>query len=247
MRSRLVAALALACAPLAYAQAPERTESGGTLVVPEEHRALGEVYFVERGRDVQVTFTSDAPIERVVGTSGEVVGYAVVGADPNDADRPLVAGAFRLPVASFETGIPMRNEHLRSDRWMDAAAHPDVHFVLDAFKNATITKRDDAKGFTTWEGDLVGAMTIKGATREVRIPATISLLDLGENRAARGGGKKLALRCRYTLNLSDYEIAENEPSIAAGRMSDEITLDQFLLLSPNDPDAPRPGRRPTGN
>jgi polyisoprenoid-binding protein YceI len=229
------ALIALSAAP-ALAQTPARTPTGATLVVPDDHAALGTVYFVSAGPDVQVTFTSDAPVERVVGASSAVVGYAVVAENPGSAESPLLAGAFRLPVASFETGIPLRNEHLRSARWMDAAAHPDVHFRLDAFENATIVKQDAEQGFTTWQGDLVGEMTIKGASRTVAVPARVSLIDLGDNRQVRGGGLKLAIRCQYTVNLSDYGVATNEQIIGT-RMSDEIRLDQFLLLSPDDPEA----------
>jgi len=235
-RNALACLAAGALAAGAGAQTPERTPTGATLVVPDDHAALGAVYFVEVGPDVQVTFISDAPVERVVGASSAVVGYAVLAENPGSADSPLLAGAFRLPVASFETGIPLRNDHLRSARWMDAEAHPDVHFTLSAFQNAAIVKQDDEEGFTTWRGDLVGEMTIKGATRAVVIPARISLIDLGDNRQVRGGGKKLALRCQYTVNLSDYGVATNEQIIGT-RMSDEIQLDQFLLLSQNNPEA----------
>ena len=235
-RGAICCALATLAAAPALAQTPERTPAGVTLVVPDDHAALGAVYFVEAGPDVQVTFTSDAPVERVVGTSSAVVGYAVVAENPGSADSPLLAGAFRLPVASFETGIPLRNDHLRSARWMDAKAHPDVHFRLDAFENTSIVKQDAEQGFTTWQGDLVGEMTIKGATRTVAVPARISLIDLGDNRQVRGGGKKLAIRCQYAVSLSDYGVATNEQIIGT-RMSDEIRLDQFLLLSPNNPDA----------
>lgn len=220
----------------AIAGAPERSTTGTTLVVPEAHAALGVVYFVETGGpDVQVTFISDAPVERVVGTSSAVVGYAVVAEDPASAAGPLLAGAFRLPVASFETGIPLRNEHLRSSRWMDAGAHPDVHFVLSAFEGATLAKQDDEKGFSTWDGNLVGALTIKGKTNEVSIPARVSLIDLGDNEMVRGGGKKLAIRCQYTVNLSDFEVAAGEMIIGT-RMNDAIRIDQFLLMNPNNPD-----------
>lgn len=235
--TRLVCAgLAGAFTAFSFAGAPERTPSGATLVVSGEHAALGTVYFVEAGPDVQVTFTSDAPVERIVGTSSAVVGYAVVASDPASAGAPIVAGAFRLPIASFETGIPLRNEHLRSDRWMDAATHPDVHFVLNAFENAVLVKSDEAKGFATWEGEFDGEMTIKGVAHPFRVPARVSLLDLGDNRQVRGGGKKLAIRCRYSLQLSDFGVGVNE-QIMGTRLNDEITLDQFLLLSPRDPDA----------
>ena len=104
-RRLVCAGVACALAPLTFAAAPDRTPSGATLVVPAEHASLGTVYFVEAGPDVQVTFTSDAPVERIVGTSSAVVGYAVVADDPATAGAPIVAGAFADWTGDYRMGF----------------------------------------------------------------------------------------------------------------------------------------------
>jgi polyisoprenoid-binding protein YceI len=241
--SRAAAALTAAAvlvstsASTAGAEAPARSATGATLVVPDAQQSLGTVYYVDGGPDVQVTFTSDAPIERIVGTSSAVVGYVVVSDSEDSSASPLLAGAFRLPVASFDTGLPMRNGHLVSDRWMDAATNPDVTFELTGFTDATVAKEGETGGqtFKTWEGTITGNMTVKGVTKPFSTKANLSFVDLGDNRGLRGGGKKLAIRCQYPITLSEYGIDGGE-QVMGMRMSDEIMLDQFLMLSPGNPE-----------
>lgn len=229
----VVAAAAMAASGLGAAP---RTEKGMTLQVPAEHASMGKVYYVLPGKDGQITFTSDAPLEHIKGTSSRVIGYAVAPTDAAQAGA-LLAGEFVLPVGSLNTGIPMRDEHLRSDRWMGAESHPDIVFTLKEVRDAKVAKQD--AGFTTWQVTLVGDMTIRGVSKSMSVPARITSMPESEKTKARAPGDLLALRCEYAVKLSDFGIATNEPAVQSGKVSDEITLDTFLLLSTVSPEAGR--------
>lgn len=74
---------------------------------PEPSTPLPEgaaLYHTLAGRDAQVVFTTDVPLEKIVGKSNEVVGYAIVG--PKDAPRKAVGAEWLLPIKSLATGIP---------------------------------------------------------------------------------------------------------------------------------------------
>ncbi|MGD9693045.1 MAG: YceI family protein [Phycisphaerales bacterium] len=225
-----LAAGAALLSPLA-AHAAERTESGKTLVIPSEHASQGQPYYVHNGLDAQVTFISDAPLEHIKGTSNKVVGYAVRSTGDGLA---LGAGEFALPVASLDTGIPLRNEHLQGERWMNAPTHPDVLFVLKSTKDANEVKKSDT--FTTYAVTLVGTMTVKGTSREMEIPARITLMPANDQTKVRAPGDLMAIRATYDIKMSDFGIGVDDPGIKIGKLSDTLTMDTFLLLSTVSPD-----------
>lgn len=196
---------------------------------------MGKVYYVLPGKDGQIVFTSDAPFEHIKGTSSRVIGYAVAPSDgPAGA---LKAGEFVLPVASLDTGIPMRDEHLQSERWMNATSHPDIVFVLKSVESPKVAKEE--QGFTTWDVTLVGDLSMHGVTKSMSIPARITSMPESEKTKARAPGDLMAIRCEYAVKLSDFGVAVDDPAMQSGKVSDEIVIDQFLLLSTVSPEAGR--------
>ncbi len=230
MKLATLAATALLTAGLALAaDAPPRSASGQSLTVPAEHAAMGTVYHVQPGKDAQVTFTSDAPLEHIKGVSNQVVGYLIAGTD-NPAE--LRAGAFRLPVASFDTGIPLRDEHMQGERWLNAESHPDIVFVLDETRSVRIAREGD--GFTTYDVTLVGDMTVKGATKRMEIPARLTFMAESDRTRTRAKGDLLALRCDYMIELDDFGVQSG-----GGKVANDIELDQALFLATIRPEDQR--------
>lgn len=231
--------------------AAPRTPSGLALVVPEEHAALGRVYEVMPGQDAQATFTSEALLGRIVGTSAAAVGYLITPlVFPSDAAvseiPPIYTGEFRVPVASIDTGIPARNEHMRSSRWLDAVEAPDLVFRLDHAEHAAPLLASGQAGVPDgariWSIDLVGEITVHGVTRPLRVTAArLTALPESPITHRRGPGDLLILRAEFELNLRDFNI--NDPAISAGLVSETIAVDVFLPLSTASPDAVPEGSR----
>ncbi len=231
----VVAASTLALAPAGFAQ-PARP---APVEVPAEHAAMGKVYRVHASaKDAQMTFTSDAPLEHIKGVSNRVSGYAVAPTSEG-VEAGLLAGKFVLPVESIDTGIPMRNEHLKGERWLNAEAHPEITFEITGVEGAKLAKEDS--WFKTYDATLKGKMTVHGVTREMKIPARLTFMPESDKTRARAQGDLLAIRAQYPILLSDFEVAVGDRAIESGTVSNDMTIDTFLLLTTFDP-AQRGGR-----
>jgi len=218
--SFLVGASALAGPPFA-----ETAPDGQTLVVPAEHARAGTVYHALPGRDRQIYFESDAPLEDIKGQSNQVIGYAVAGTGANPAD--LRGGEWSVPVRSIRTGIALRDEHLAGGDWLDAASHPNIVFQLTEVRNPTLQGSGD--GFRTYEGTLVGEMTIHGETNPITIPgAVLTFLDASDRTASVAAGDLLRIRANYTVTLSDYGVSH---PVIGDKVANTIDITTTLFLS----------------
>ena len=209
------------------AEVAERTDSWTTLQVPAAHAKLGRVYYVKYPpHSAQVTFTSDAPLERIVGTSNGVVGYIVAEVQDDKPTGRIVAGAFRLPVRSFDTGIPMRNDHLRGNFFLNADEFPEIQIAIKSSEQVALTKEEGESA--TYDVTLIGDLTIRDVTKEGRVPARVTFLKGSEETKAAGAGDVLAMRCTYSVKRADYNVA---PTFMPPDLADEMQIDQFIVLT----------------
>lgn len=184
-----LAAFVLLVAPTASAQARsfEVTESGGS----------------------RVQFTSDAPLERMTGTSSAVSGSFEV--DP--AALTGAHGSVAVRVASIRTGIDLRDEHLRSETWLDATRFPNATFELERVTGATALTQGTEARVT-----LHGRFTVHGRTRAVSATARVTW-----------SGNSIRVRARFRIRLTEHGVSI--PSIVELKVSDEITVDVNLVAT----------------
>lgn len=217
---RLVVLLAVAT-PACAEDAPRVPEPS----VPAELAGAGVVYHTISGREAQATFTSDAPIEDIVGKSNAVVGYAVAAAGSTPA--ALLGGEWLLPVESLATGIPLRDEHMAGSEWLDAGRFPVIRFRLTTVEDLKLLKEGD--GFSTWSATLVGELTMHGETHPLRVAdSRLSFVKASERTASIASGDLLLIKCAYTVKLSEFGIHHKD---VPSKVSDEISLSQLLRLS----------------
>lgn len=216
--------------PTPPAPAVVRAPSGRSLVVADAHRALGTVYHCAPGTAKQVTFSSVALNAKFDGHSSGVIGYAVAGPEENPA--ALRAGVWAMPVKSLDSGNKLRDRHTAGPDWLDAAKHPDLTFVLTEVRDAKLHKESAAgKSFTA---TLVGDMTIHGVTRQISIPEAVLAFATGSEKSPVKGNL-LAIRCKYTVKLSEYGIS-NDYTTKLKSVADEIGIDQSLVMSTVPPE-----------
>lgn len=151
----------------------------------------------------RVSFTSDAPLETVEGLSTQTTGSFTV-----DLGNPgaRLEGRVQIPVASLGTGVAMRDEHLRSANWLDAAHHPNITFEL-----VRTSIRALAPGRTA-RGNVVGRLTLHGQTREITVPVEARFIPLDPREHAgmdQMGINANMLRIKGTMriNLSDFGVS----------------------------------------
>ncbi|MFG0291789.1 MAG: YceI family protein [Phycisphaerales bacterium JB050] len=215
-------------------------DGGLGLEVSEALSQRGTVYHLLPGRATQATFTSETPIETFQGETDSIIGFAVIAPDEDliatlsaeaPSERGCMLGAeFALPVESIRTGIDMRDRHLLSTQWLDAANHPHIRFRLAYLAHPIDATPENApEGARTFKGELVGDMTIRGVTRPLRVPNTsIALLPESESTRRVAPGDLMALRCRYSLTLADFGI---ENPIIGRQVARTIQVDQVLYFS----------------
>lgn len=116
-----------------------------------------------------------------------------------------------IQVASIDTEVQQRDDHLRSPDFFDAAKYPTITFK---------TKRAEQSGEQTV---LIADFTIRGVTKEIRLPVTVTRPVKDQTGAIRIG-----LAAKAKLNRRDYGIAFSqalESGVAMVGEEVEIAID----------------------
>jgi polyisoprenoid-binding protein YceI len=137
--------------------------------------------------------------------------------DEQDLARSRVRIAIRA--ASIDTGVGQRDAHLRSADFLDAEQHREL-----TFESRSI--RPSGKG----RFELVGALTIRGTTREV----TLQVEEQGRG-VDPWGGQRVGYTASGTIDRTDYGLTWNQALEAGGVLvSNEIRLVIDVQLVPAD-------------
>ncbi|TVP80373.1 MAG: polyisoprenoid-binding protein [Gemmatimonadales bacterium] len=113
-------------------------------------------------------------ITTVKGRFGEVEGTISVP----DAGAAEASTEVKIPVASIDTGVDQRDEHLRSGDFLDAESHPHISFRSTGIDGSFEEAGDTFK--------LKGDLTIRGTTR----PVTLDVTYEGEGQDPWGGTRR---------------------------------------------------------
>ena len=115
-----------------------------------------------------------------------------------------------IQVQSVDTGVEKRDNHLRTADFFDAAKYPTITFK---------TKRVEKGG--SGQLVLIADFTMRGVTKELRLPAKMS-----KPTKDPWGGVRVGLEAKTKLNRKDYGINYNE-ILETGAMAvgEEVELD----------------------
>jgi len=114
-----------------------------------------------------------------------------------------------IQVKSLNTGIEKRDNHLRTADFFEAAKYPEITFK---------SKRVEKKGDQTV---LIGDFTMRGVTKELQLPVTLS----GPVKDPQGNSR-IGLEAKATVNRTDYGMKFNAVMEAGGLMvGDDVTID----------------------
>jgi polyisoprenoid-binding protein YceI len=194
------------CAPKSKAQ--EKAQ--------EEKAAAVTYHFGVAAQRTNVTFESETSVETIHGITHTMSGSADL-----DFAKGEGAAELRVPVKSMDTGIPLRNEHMQSEGWLDEKKFPEIVFKAKTLKRA---KQDEATKKETWsyEGDL----TVHGVTKPVKGEATVQRIpeELGRKL---GEGEWVKVKTGFDVKLADYDV--KIPDVAAAKVNPvwTVTIDIF--------------------
>jgi polyisoprenoid-binding protein YceI len=129
----------------------------------------------------------------VKGTFGQVTGHGTV------SPAGEVSGTVTVAAASIETKNAKRDKHLRSGDFFEAATFPYITFSVDRLQPSS-------QGVT-----VTGQLTVRGRTRPITFPATVSVFDSGE----------VLLDAEVQVNRADFGLTWNQLGLTS--MQNTIT------------------------
>jgi polyisoprenoid-binding protein YceI len=144
-----------------------------------------------------------------------------VNFDDKDVTKSNVT--FTAQIASVDTGVDARNAHLRTPDFFDAAQFPEMKFV-----STKVEKKGKDKYI------LFGDLTIKGVTKSVSFPFTLT-------GAVKDpwGGTRFGINAETVINRRNYGITYGHPLAEGGLdVGDNITVKLQL-------EAVKPGPKPS--
>lgn len=157
-------------------------------------------------------FKLDAPLEAINGSASGISGNVTF--DP--ANPAATKGKIVVDAASLTVPNGMMKDHLHGGQWLDVANHKEISFEAKELKNL---KTSDNK--TT--ADATGTFTLKGVSKEVTVPVTLTYLK--DKLAARSNGQMkgdlLVIRANFAIKRADYGI---NPKAPEDKVSDTIDL-----------------------
>jgi len=154
-----------------------------------------------------VTFTIRHMMSKVRGQMNIKEGWLEIDNDNLGTAKVDVV----LDAASIDTGVEMRDNHLRSaDGHFDVANYPTI-----TFKSKRIEGTDPSNF------KVIGELTIHGITKEVALSASFN----GEGKDPRGN-RRVSFEAETKLNRKDYELTWNQALEAGGFiLGDEVKLE----------------------
>jgi polyisoprenoid-binding protein YceI len=194
-------------------------------------KATGEKTFYVDGRagSNQVSIFSQSTLEDFTVVCNKVSGQCKL--DPKNVES--FSGRFSIRVEDLRSGIDLRDQHLRTPEWFDAAKNPEVVIEINKVEDV---KKTEANTVTT---KLIGTCTMHGKTGKVSIPATMTYLDETPATMKRVKGDLLRIRAEFEVKLSDYAITGPPGSEVIGmKVSDTQTVKVTVFGSTEPPPDP---------
>jgi polyisoprenoid-binding protein YceI len=158
------------------------------------------------------TFKLDAPLETITGSATGVSGTLTIDPDKPEATK----GSIVITSASLKVPNDTMQDHMLGKDWLDAAGHPEIKFSVNGLKNVKIDGQTAA-------ADVTGTFSLKGTTKEITVPAKVTLLPgaLAKRSNGQMQGDLLVIRTTFTIKRSDYDI---NPKAPTDKVADEIEI-----------------------
>jgi polyisoprenoid-binding protein YceI len=140
--------------------------------------------------------------------------------DESDISKSSVE--FAAKIESIDTGVEARDKHLRTADFFEAEKHPEM-----TFKSTRVERKGKSGGV------LHGDFTLKGVTKQVSLPFTIT----GAIKDSRGN-MRFGVNARTTINRRDYGITWGKPMENGGLdVGNEVTINLQLEAIKSNPAA----------
>ena len=165
--------------------------------------AFAAEYTVDKKQDNLVKFTSEAPVEKIVGTTSKIDGYVVLD---EASESPSGEFYFEVDLASLDTGIGLRNRHMR-DNYLETKKYP---FATYGGKIVQAEATDDGFNVVTR-----GVFDLHGVKKEMEISGAVTRVD--------GGWRAVS---NFTVALADHTI--ERPQLMLLKIGETIEVEVIV-------------------
>jgi polyisoprenoid-binding protein YceI len=148
-------------------------------------------FTVRPGNDNRVVFVSNATMETFEGKTNRMEGHLTV--NPAAIGDSIVVH-LEVDLASLDTGIAKRNQHMKSEH-LETDKYPKAVFDGASVHGPADAKLEPGKPVTF---DVEGTFTLHGVSRRLRIQI---------EAAYSPAGGRIAFRTTFPVGLSDYNIS----------------------------------------
>ena len=167
----------------------------------------------------QFEWNSTAPLETINGTTEGITGWLKF-----DPTKPTtITGTVSANVATMKSGNDMRDNHIKSEKWLDAEKYENITFTAKSVKNQSV---NGAKVIA----DVVGDFTMHGVTKQIVVPVEINYLKANEETAKRAPGDFVSLTATFTVSLKDFAVKGSEGTIG-NKVGETISITAKLFAS----------------
>lgn len=158
-------------------------------------------------------FTSEATLETIHGRTTGVTG--TISADPaNVADSRV---DITIDLATLDTGINMRNEHMRN-RFLQIEKFPTA-----TFKAVSVSGSKSVNPNIPADINVTGDLTIRGVTKRITAPVRVTSIPESElTKASRGPGDWIHATTEFPIKLSDFGI--EVPQTLGMKLSNDVKV-----------------------
>ncbi len=223
----------LAAGLLGQAQVPERSFAGQMLVVPDSQLNQGMAYHVWPGEDTQLAFRSEAPFQKTVLTSNRVIGYILAPFDLEESEKPVLAGAFRIPASSLRSGLGNLDSTLQDAAFLNTQAFPELVFLIMDVEDVEQLEKNET--LTEYALQVQGKAFFQGKEHPLNFPARLTFRPYTTFvTRSPGAGDSLILTANFSISLKSF--GWTPPRSLNLRVAEEIPVELYLLLNTILPD-----------
>jgi polyisoprenoid-binding protein YceI len=166
------------------------------------------------GRD-NVSFTSNAPIEVINGHTSKISGTVSID-DSLDLKKQPIAAQFDVDLSSIDTGIALRNEHMR-DNFLETKKFPKATFKLKSIESGATVLKDKEKVQLKALGDF----TVHGKTTQKEMPIEVTYFKLCPSTEGKFKNCDLIqINATFPVAFKDHDI--KRPEIVFQKLADTV-------------------------
>jgi polyisoprenoid-binding protein YceI len=166
----------------------------------------------------QAQFSSKAPLENIEGGTATVTGTITL--DPTNLEA--TTGKVMVAVATMQTGVELRDKHLREKDWLDGEAHPNIVFEIKKLSNVSITSQGGGKGIAKATAE--GSFQMHGVSKTISVPVEVTYID-------KGGADVLMVKVEsFNVSLKEHGV-KGRTGIIGSKVSETISVKATLFGS----------------